>query len=64
MERNINWEFQGGVCAQVAEVSVNKRGKLAIHKITCVIDVGKYVNPDTLIAQTEGCIILGYINRN
>ena len=51
--------FQGGVCAQVAEVSVNKRGKLAIHKINCVIDVGEYVNPDTLIAQTEGCIIWG-----
>ena len=51
--------FQGGVCAQVAEVSVSKRGKLAIHKINCVIDVGEYVNPDTLIAQTEGCIIWG-----
>ena len=51
--------FQGSVCAEVAEVSVNKRGKLAIHNINCVIDVGKYVNPDTLIAQTEGCVIWG-----
>ena len=24
-----------------------------------MIDVGEYVNPDTLIAQTEGCIIWG-----
>ena len=51
--------FQGSVCAQVAEVSVNNKGKLKIHNIHCVVDVGRYVNPDTLIAQTEGCIIWG-----
>jgi len=51
--------FQGSVCAEVAEVSVNKRGKLVIHNVDCVVDFGKYVNPDTLRAQTEGCVIWG-----
>ena len=51
--------FQGSVCTEVAKVSVNKRGKLVVHNVDCVIDVGKYVNPDTLRAQVEGCVIWG-----
>lgn len=51
--------FSGSVCAEVAEVSVNKRGKLVVHRVDCVIDVGKYVNPDTLKAQVEGCVVTG-----
>jgi CO/xanthine dehydrogenase Mo-binding subunit len=51
--------FSGSVCAEVAEVSVNKRGKLIVHRVDCTIDVGKYVNPDTLKAQVEGCVVTG-----
>jgi isoquinoline 1-oxidoreductase beta subunit len=51
--------FSGSVCAEVAEVSVNKRGKLVVHRVDCVIDVGRYVNPDTLKAQVEGCVVTG-----
>ena len=28
--------FSGSVCAEVAEVSVNKRGKLVVHRVDCV----------------------------
>ena len=51
--------FSGSVCAEVAEVSVNKRGKLMVHRVDCIIDVGRYVNPDTLKAQVEGCVVTG-----
>ena len=51
--------FSGSVCAEVAEVSVNKRGKLIVHRVDCTIDVGRYVNPDTLKAQVEGCVVTG-----
>jgi len=51
--------FSGSVCAEVAEVSVSKLGKLVVHRVDCVIDVGRYVNPDTLKAQVEGCVVTG-----
>ena len=51
--------FSGSVCAEIAEVSVNKRGKLVVHRMDCAIDVGRHVNPDTLKAQVEGCVVTG-----
>ena len=51
--------FSGSVCAEVAEVSVSESGKLVVHRVDCVIDVGRYVNPDTLKAQVEGCVVTG-----
>ena len=44
--------------AQVAEVSVdNKTGKVKVHRVVCAIDCGQVVNPDTVAAQMESCII-------
>ncbi len=51
--------FSGSVCAEVAEVSVSKTGKLVVHRVDCAIDVGRHVNPDTLKAQVEGCVVTG-----
>ena len=51
--------FSGSVCAEVAEVSVDKRGKPVVHRVDCAIDVGRHVNSDTLKAQVEGCVIWG-----
>ena len=45
--------------AQVAEVSVDERGKLKIHKVVCAIDCGLAVNPDGVRAQMESGIIFG-----
>lgn len=46
--------------AQVAEVSVDKKtGKVKVHRVVCAIDCGQVVNPDTVAAQMESCIIFG-----
>ena len=34
-------------------------GEIKVHKVTCVLDCGVAVNPDQVIAQYEGCIIMG-----
>jgi len=47
------------VVAQVAEISINNRGKLKIERVDCVIDCGIAVNPDSVRAQMEGSIIMG-----
>ena len=47
------------VVAQVAEVSVSKRGKLKVERVDCVVDCGLAVNPDSVRAQMEGSIIMG-----
>ena len=45
-------------CAQVAEVSV-ENGQVRIHKVWSAIDPGVIINPDGVIAQTQGAIIQG-----
>ena len=44
--------------AQVAEVSI-ERGKVRVHRITCVVDCGMTVNPDSIRAQMESGIVYG-----
>jgi isoquinoline 1-oxidoreductase beta subunit len=48
----------GGRIAQVAEVSLD-RGRLKVHKITCVIDCGQAVNPRIIESQVESGIVYG-----
>jgi isoquinoline 1-oxidoreductase beta subunit len=51
-------ERSGSFVAMVIEVAaVNK--KVAIKKITAVVDAGIVVNPDTVKAQAEGSIVMG-----
>lgn len=45
--------------AQVAEVSVDKDGKVKVHRVVCAVDCGQVVNPDTVVAQMESSIIFG-----
>ncbi len=46
--------------AQVAEVSVNRKaGTVQVHRVVCVIDCGKVVNPEIVRAQMESAIIYG-----
>jgi isoquinoline 1-oxidoreductase subunit beta len=52
-------ESFGSVVAHVAEVSITKSKTLKVHKVVCVIDCGQTVNPDTIKAQMEGCIVFG-----
>jgi len=45
--------------AQVAEVSVDKKGTLRVHRMVCAVDCGRVINPDSVKAQMEGCINFG-----
>jgi isoquinoline 1-oxidoreductase subunit beta len=51
-------ESFGSVVAMVAEVSIAKNN-LKVHKVTVAIDCGQVVNPDTIKAQMEGCVVFG-----
>ena len=45
--------------AQVAEISVNKKnGTIKVHRVVAAVDCGPVVNPDPLVAQIEGGIIM------
>lgn len=46
----------GSIVGQVVEVSVKDK-KLKIHKVHCVIDCGRYVNPDIIEAQLQGAVV-------
>ncbi len=50
----------GTYVAHVAEVSVDKAtGRIKVHKVTCAVDCGSVINPNTIAAQMEGGIIMG-----
>lgn len=44
--------------AHVAEVSIVDN-EIKVHKVTCALDCGLSVNPDQVIAQCEGAIMMG-----
>jgi isoquinoline 1-oxidoreductase subunit beta len=52
-------ESFGSFVAQVAEVSVDKDGKLKVHRVVIACDCGQVVNPDTVAAQMEGGMVYG-----
>ena len=52
-------ESFGSYVAQVAEVSVTPEGKVNVHKVTCEVDCGRFVNPSTIEAQMESAIVFG-----
>jgi isoquinoline 1-oxidoreductase beta subunit len=45
--------------AQVAEVSVDKDGKVSVDRVVCAVDCGTPINPDIIAAQMEGGIGFG-----
>ena len=48
----------GSYVAQVAEVEVAD-GAPRVRRVVCVIDCGRHVNPDQVVAQMEGGIVYG-----
>ncbi|MCJ0762307.1 xanthine dehydrogenase family protein molybdopterin-binding subunit [Variovorax terrae] len=44
--------------AQVAEISL-KDGQIQVHKVTVVADLGRMVNPDTVLAQIQSSVNFG-----
>ena len=50
----------GTYVAAVADISVDEKdGKIKVHKIVLAIDCGPVINPDTVLAQAEGCVVMG-----
>jgi len=49
----------GSYVAACAEVSVNKKGELKIHRIVAATDSGHAVNPQQIAAQVEGSFVYG-----
>jgi isoquinoline 1-oxidoreductase beta subunit len=47
------------VVAMCAEISLDSRNAIAVHRVTQVIDAGLIVNPDGARAQVEGAITMG-----
>ncbi|QYD68368.1 xanthine dehydrogenase family protein molybdopterin-binding subunit [Paraburkholderia edwinii] len=45
--------------AQVAEVTVDKDGKVKVDRVVCAVDCGTPINPDVIAAQIEGGIGYG-----
>ncbi len=50
-------ESFGSIVVQVVEVTVNADKEYSVDKVYCVIDCGKYVNPDTIYAQMQSGIV-------
>jgi isoquinoline 1-oxidoreductase beta subunit len=60
MHRGIAAHFAyAGYCAQVAEVSVAKDGRVKVHRVVAAIDSGWVVNPEMLKYQVESGIYYG-----
>ena len=50
----------GSYVAQVADVSVNEgNGTVKVDRIVAAVDCGPVVNPDSIIAQIQGAVIIG-----
>jgi isoquinoline 1-oxidoreductase beta subunit len=49
----------GTIVAEVAQVSVSKRGELNVEKIVCALDCGNTINPLIIEHQVESCIAYG-----
>jgi isoquinoline 1-oxidoreductase subunit beta len=47
----------GSLTAQVAEVSVGADRSVRVHRVSCAVDCGTAVNPDSIRAQFEGGVI-------
>src|SRR5919108_4144747 len=52
-------ESFGSIVAEVAEVSVSKRGEVRVERVVCAVDCGHVVNPLTVAEQMESGIVYG-----
>jgi isoquinoline 1-oxidoreductase subunit beta len=52
-------ESFGSIVAEVADVSVSKRGEVRVERIVCAVDCGHVVNPLTVAEQMESSVVYG-----
>ncbi len=53
------YECYGSIVAEVAEVSLDERGRVKVERVTIAVDCGHTVNPQTVAEQMEGGMIFG-----
>ena len=49
----------GSYVTEVAEVSVDAKGQVRVHRVTCAVDCGQVVNPDIVTAQIQSAVVYG-----
>ncbi len=49
----------GTYVTEVAEVSVSPQGEVRVHRVTCAVDCGHVINPDTVRAQVQSAVVYG-----
>jgi len=52
-------DFQNTMMAMVAEVSVDKDGRVKVHRVVCAVDCGIAVNPINIEAQVQSAVVFG-----
>ncbi len=52
-------DFQGTFMALVAEVTINKKGRVQVPRVVCALDLGIAVNPRGIQSQVESAIAFG-----
>jgi isoquinoline 1-oxidoreductase subunit beta len=52
-------ESFGSIVAEVADVSVSKRGEVRVERVVCAVDCGHVVNPLTVAEQMESSVVYG-----
>ncbi len=53
-------DYSGSQVAGIAEISVDRAsGRIKVHNFWCTIDCGVAVQPDNILAQTEGSVVYG-----
>jgi isoquinoline 1-oxidoreductase subunit beta len=53
-------DYANTLLGGIAEISVDRKiGKIKVHNFWCAIDCGIPVQPDNVVAQTEGSIVYG-----
>lgn len=53
-------DYSGTQIAGVVEVSVDRSGgRIRLHDVWIAMDCGVAVQPDNIVAQTEGCVVYG-----
>jgi isoquinoline 1-oxidoreductase beta subunit len=58
--RGVSLQFAfASYMAHVAEVEVAKNGSVRVRRVTCAVDCGSVVNPDTVRAQLQSAVIFG-----
>ncbi len=52
-------DFYDTAVAMVAEVSVNQKGSVRVHRVVCAVDCGTVINPKNVEAQIAGGVAYG-----